>query len=156
MPDIRIWREKNKPKIRICQSGTDMQTLLVGQGPTSLPNGRMDCVRRIVCVTGPTSASANGSVVVTIDNHPAVVPFAYKVRAKWTNINQRCPWVGLTHGSGWVEIFQFLVGWVGSTIAKMLKFWKDCVSAFTERSASVKNMNKLMLGWLKVQDKFCV
>ena len=23
-PDIRIWRE-NKPKIRICQSGTDMQ-----------------------------------------------------------------------------------------------------------------------------------
>ena len=82
MPDIRIWREKNKPKIRICQSGTDMQTLLVGQGPTSLPNGRMDCVRRIVCITGPTSAPANGSVVVTIDNHPAVVPFAYKVRAK--------------------------------------------------------------------------
>jgi len=24
---IRIWREKNKPKIWICQSGTDMQTL---------------------------------------------------------------------------------------------------------------------------------
>jgi len=28
-------------------------------------------------------------------------------------------WV--THGLGWVEIFQFLVGWVGSTIAKVLK-----------------------------------
>jgi len=27
------------------------------------------------------------------------------------------PWVGLS----WVEIFQFLVGWVGSTIAKVLK-----------------------------------
>jgi len=27
------------------------------------------------------------------------------------------PWVGL----GWVEIFQFLVGWVGSTTAKVLK-----------------------------------
>ena len=32
-------------------------------------------------------------------------------------LHQRCPWVGLTHGlgwfgSGWVEIFQFLVGWV--------------------------------------------
>jgi len=39
---------------------------------------------------------------------------------------QSCPWVGLTHGlgcigSGWVEIFQFLVGWVGSTTAKVLK-----------------------------------
>jgi len=27
---------------------------------------------------------------------------------------QSCPWVGLTHVLGWVEIFfQFLVGWVG-------------------------------------------
>jgi len=43
---------------------------------------------------------------------------------------QSCPWVGLTHGlgwvglgwvgSGWVEVFQFLVGWVGSIIAKGL------------------------------------
>ena len=38
---------------------------------------------------------------------------------------QSCPWVGLNHGlgwvgSGWVEIFQFLVGWVGSTIAKVV------------------------------------
>ena len=32
------------------------------------------------------------------------------------------PWVGL----GWVEIFQFFVGWVGSTIAKVLKIGKDC------------------------------
>jgi len=35
---------------------------------------------RIVCLTGPTSAAANGSVVVTIGNYePAVAPFAYKV-----------------------------------------------------------------------------
>jgi len=26
---------------------------------------------------------------------------------------QSCPWVGLTHGLGWVEIFQFLLDWVG-------------------------------------------
>jgi len=32
------------------------------------------------------------------------------------------PWVGL----GWVEIFQFLVGWVGSTTAKVLKI---CMAA---------------------------
>ena len=30
--------------------------------------------------------------------------------------NQSCPWVGLTHGLGWVRL-----GWVGSTIAKVLK-----------------------------------
>ena len=28
------------------------------------------------------------------------------------------PWVGL----GWFELFQFLVGWFGSTTAKVLKF----------------------------------
>jgi len=42
------------------------------------------------------------------------------------------PWVGLDW-VGWVEIFQFLVGWVGSTIAKVLKFRKDCVNAFKAR-----------------------
>jgi len=30
-------------------------------------------------------------------------------------------WVDSSVGLGWVEIFQFLVGWVGSTIAKVLK-----------------------------------
>jgi len=35
---------------------------------------------RIVCTTGPVSAAANGSVVVTIGNYePAVAAFAYKV-----------------------------------------------------------------------------
>jgi len=48
---------------------------------------------------------------------------------------QSCPRVGLTHGlgwveSGWVEIFQFLVGWVGSTIAKVLNILKDYFNAF--------------------------
>ena len=44
-----------------------------------------------------------------------------------------CPWVGLTHGLGWVEIFQFLVGWVGSTTEKVVKIWKDYVNAFKAR-----------------------
>ena len=43
--------------------------------------------------------------------------------------NSECPWVWLSHGlgwvgSGWVEIFQFFVGWVVSTIAKVLKYLK--------------------------------
>ena len=29
-------------------------------------------------------------------------------------VDQSCPWVELTHGLGWVEIFQLLVGWVAS------------------------------------------
>jgi len=32
---------------------------------------------------------------------------------------QSCRWVGLTHGLGWVEIFQFLLGLVGFTISKV-------------------------------------
>jgi len=39
------------------------------------------------------------------------------------------PWVW----SGWVEIFQFLVGWAGSTITKVLKIGKDCVNALKAR-----------------------
>jgi len=35
-------------------------------------------------------------------------------------VAQSCPRVELTHGLGWVEIFQFVVGWVVSTIAKKL------------------------------------
>ena len=46
------------------------------------------------------------------------------------------------------------LGLVGSIIAKVLKIWKDYVNAFKTRS--VKNMNELMLGWLKLRDKFCV
>ena len=34
------------------------------------------------------------------------------------------PWVAL----GWVEIFQFLVGWVGSTIAKVLNILRVVLS----------------------------
>ena len=39
------------------------------------------------------------------------------------------PWVVL----GWVEIFQFLEGWVGSTVAKVLKFEGIIVNAFKVR-----------------------
>ena len=45
--------------------------------------------------------------------------------------------VGLTNRlgrveSGWVEIFQFLVGWVGflSTTAKVLKSWQNYFNPF--------------------------
>jgi len=43
--------------------------------------------------------------------NPSDLPF-------WYRLTQSCPWVGLTHGlcwvgSGWVENFLFLVGWVG-------------------------------------------
>ena len=41
---------------------------------------------------------------------------------------QSCPWVGLTRGLGWVEIFQF---WsVGSSIATVQKIWKDYVNVY--------------------------
>jgi len=46
---------------------------------------------------------------------------------------QSCPWVGLTHGSIWVEILLILVGWVGSTIENVLKIWKKCVSTCKAR-----------------------
>ena len=48
-----------------------------------------------------------------------------------------CPWdAGLTHGSGWVESFQFAVGWVGSTIAIVLKIWSadSALSRLTDNS----------------------
>jgi len=46
-------------------------------------------------------------------------------------MEQSCPWVGLTHGLGWVEIFQLLVGWVH--YRKILKLWNDYVNAFKAR-----------------------
>jgi len=41
----------------------------------------------------------------------------------YVGARQSCPWVGSTHGLGWVwlgwvEIFWFLVGWVGSLLLK--------------------------------------
>jgi len=48
----------------------------------------------------------------------------WRTQLNSTQLNHSCPWVGLTHGLGWVglvDIFQFLVGWVGSTIAKVLQ-----------------------------------
>jgi len=44
----------------------------------------------------------------------------------WVN-----PWVEV--GLGRVEIFQVLVGWVGSTIAKLFKTWKDYLNALKAR-----------------------
>ena len=39
----------------------------------------------------------------------------------------------VVHGLGWVEIFQFLVGWAGSSTDKVLKIWQDYVNAFKAR-----------------------
>jgi len=61
-------------------------------------------------------------------------PAPHTMRAVPTN--QSCPWVGLTHELGWVGLgrdFQFLVGWVGSTTAKVLKIRKDYFDAFKAR-----------------------
>jgi len=81
-----------------------------------------------------------------------------------TGLDHSCPWVGLTHGlgwigSGWVEIFQFLMGWVGSTIAKVLNFWKAYVHALKARldkiwlHRAVKYVSCIGLG--RVGSKFC-
>jgi len=45
-------------------------------------------------------------------------------------------WVGLVWvGSGWVEIFQFLVGWVHNSIS--IKILQDYVNAFKARSDKI-------------------
>ena len=63
------------------------------------------------------------------------------------------PWVG----SGWVEIFQFLVGWVGSTRAKVQQNWKNYVNAFKTRQirfGCTKQLNCLLCwvasGWVQI------
>ena len=47
----------------------------------------------------------------------------------WVDLRVGLGWVGLD----WVEIFRFLVGWVGSTIAKVLTISQDYVNAFEAR-----------------------
>jgi len=55
-------------------------------------------------------------------------------------------------GSGWVEIFRFLVSCVGSTIAKVLKkFVKDYVNAFKARLDKIclhQAINEQVDAWL--------
>jgi len=48
-----------------------------------------------------------------------VIKYIHCKHARSSLGDQSCPWIGLTNGL--VEIFQFLVGWVGSTIPKLLK-----------------------------------
>ena len=43
--------------------------------------------------------------------------------AVFCGLCQSCPWVGLTHGLGWVVSRFFSFWWVGYTIAKVLKIW---------------------------------
>ena len=59
-------------------------------------------------------------------------------------------WVGLgCVGSGWVEIFQFLVDWVGSTIAKVLKIYDNAFKARLDKIWLSQALNLLVvLGWV--------
>jgi len=59
----------------------------------------------------------NGKIVVRYFANRAACLELYANVYRSRNVTQSCPWVGLTRGlgwvgSGWVEIFQFLVGWV--------------------------------------------
>ena len=60
-----------------------------------------------------------------------VIKYIHCKHARSSLGDQSCPWIGLTNGL--VEIFQFLVGWVGSTIPKLLKILKDYVNALKAR-----------------------
>jgi len=78
----------------------------------------------------------------------------------WHEPPQNCPWVGLTNGFGWaalgwVEIFQLFVVWVGSSIAKVLKFERimlmhlirGCIR-FGCTKQLIKSVSCIGLGWL--------
>jgi len=66
-------------------------------------------------------AAVEAGWVDQLDQHRHAASLAGLAAARRTasasTMHQSCPWVGLV----WVEIFQFLVGWVGSTTAKVLK-----------------------------------
>ena len=73
---------------------------------------------------------------------------------------QSCPRVGLTHGLGWVEIFQFFGGLsgVGSTIAKVLKFERIMLMHLKRgqiRFGCTKQLNLLVAsGWVGLDLNF--
>jgi len=52
----------------------------------------------------------------------------------WHRVAQSCPWVGLTHGLGWVGLGRDFsvfggLGWVHCS-KSIKKIWKDYVNAF--------------------------
>jgi len=53
-------------------------------------------------------------------------------------LSQSCPWVGLTHGSGWVGSRFSSFCWVGFAIAKVLKIRKDYVNAFKPQLDTIR------------------
>jgi len=64
---------------------------------------------------------------------------------------QSCPQVGLAHGLGWVEIFGWL-GWVGSTIAKVIKFkW---LALMHLKHQAVKCLSLAVVGWVALGPNF--
>ena len=69
---------------------------------------------------------------------------------------QSCPCIGLTHGLGWVDIFLVFggLGWIGSTLAKVLKIWKDYVNALIAQLDKIwlHQAVKLLvvLGWVQI------
>ena len=80
----------------------------------SIPMQRMTLLltpllRRIYCVVSQTTTGAE-----TKRLHRARVPAGQRSLQCTTELSGSV-------GSSWVEIFQFLLGWVGATIAKVLK-----------------------------------
>jgi len=71
--------------------------------------------------------------------------------SKRLNLGQHRVVHGLGWPMGWVKIFQFLVGWVGSTTTKVLTIWKDYVNACIYsrsdryRSEEVIRSNKVIM-----------
>jgi len=90
-------------------------------GVNSLPKTVTRQLRGCDLNPGP-SAPESGTLTTRLPNHPCAQKSRSTVRQMrgvgaemLRHAGQSCPWVGLTHGFGWlgwVEIFQFLVGWV--------------------------------------------
>jgi len=84
-------------------------------------------------------------------------------RKGMSETRQSRPWVGLTHGlgwigSGWVESFQCL-GWVGFTTAKVVKILKAYVNAFKARFDEILLHRAVKFDYtaeVPETDKFCV
>jgi len=57
--------------------------------------------------------------------HVAVSRRSAQADLALTIVCQSCPWVGLTHGLAWVGSIFFSCWCISSTIAKVLKIWKD-------------------------------
>ena len=75
----------------------------------------------VVDVLRPNPGGKPGVVVDSrCRGNPGVVVLT-AASVQHANTELSVGWVDPCVGSGWVEIFQFLAGWVGSTTAKVVK-----------------------------------